>query len=105
MIAFVVYQKGVLVTHRVWQGNQTDAKSLEPVERYLNSEFGLDAPRVVDRGMAIWANLDQMDENCERYLVALRAGVKATGLLDEIGTPRDDWASVGDDQVAASAIR
>jgi len=98
-------QKGVLVTHRVWPGNQSDAKSLEPVDRSLKSEFGLDAPRVVDRGMATWANLDQMDENKERYLVALRAGVKATGLLDEIGTPRSDWASVGDDQVAASAIR
>ena len=67
--------------------------------------FGLDVPRIVDRGMAARANLDQMDENEERYLVALRAGVKATGLLDEIGTPRDDWASVGDDQVAASVIR
>jgi transposase len=105
VIAFVVDQKGVFVTHRVWPGNQTDAKSLEPVDRSLNSEFGLDAPRVVDRGMATWANLDQMDESEERYLVALRAGVKTTGLLDEIGTPRDDWASVGDDQVAASAIR
>jgi len=105
VVVFVVDQKGVLVTHRVWPGNQTDSKSLEPVDRSLKSEFGLDAPRVVDRGMATWANLDQMDEDKERYLVALRAGVKATGLLDEIGTPRSDWASVGDDQVAASAIR
>ena len=76
----MVDQKGVLVTHRVWPGNQSDAKSLEPVDRSLKSEFGLDAPRVVDRGMATWANLDQMDEDKERYLVALRAGVKATGL-------------------------
>ena len=105
VIAFVVDQKSVLVTHRVWSGNQSDAKSLEPVDRSLKSEFGLDAPRVVDRGMATWANLDQMDEDKERYLVALRAGVKATSLLDEIATPRDDWIVVGDDQVAASAIR
>ena len=105
VVVFVVDQEGVLVTHRVWPGNQSDAKSLEPVDRSLKGEFGLDAPRVVDRGMATWANLDHIDENKERYLVALRAGVKATGLLDEIGTPRSDWASAGDDQVAASAIR
>ena len=105
VVVFVVDQKGVLVTHRVWPGNQSDAKSLEPVDISLKGEFGLDAPRVVDRGMATWANLDHMDGDKERYLVALRAGVKATGLLDEIGTPRSDWASAGDDQVAASAIR
>ena len=46
--------------------------------------------------MATWANLDQMDENKERYLVALRAGVKATGLLDEIGTPRSDSGECGE---------
>jgi len=105
VIAFVIDQKGVLVTHRVWPGNRTDAKSLKPVDRCLKNEFGLDAPRVVDRGMATWENLNYMDRKKERYLVALRAEVKSTKLLKEIKKPRDDWISVGDGEVAASVIR
>ncbi len=35
-------------------GNRTDAKSLKPVDRCLKNEFGLDAPRVMDRGIATW---------------------------------------------------
>ena len=37
VVVFVVDQKGVLVTHRVWPGNQSDAKSLKPVDRSLKS--------------------------------------------------------------------
>jgi transposase len=33
VVAFVVDQKGVLVTHKVWPGNRTDAKSLKPMDR------------------------------------------------------------------------
>lgn len=105
VVAFVVDQKGVLVTHKVWPGNRTDAKSLKPVDRCLKNEFKLDAPRVVDRGMATWENLDYMDRKKERYLVALRAGIKGTGFLEEIQIPKEEWVNVGDKQVAASIIK
>jgi transposase len=105
VIAFVVDQKGVLVTHKVWPGNRTDVKSLKPVDRCLKNEFKLDAPRVVDRGMATWENLAYMDRKKERYLVALRAGIKGTGLLEEIRIPREEWVYAGDKQVAASVIK
>jgi len=105
VLAFVVDQKGVLVTHRVWPGNRTDAKSLKPVDRCLKNEFGLDAPRVMDRGISTWENLLYMDRKKERYLVALRAGVKGTKLLAEIKIPMEEWANVGDEQVAASVIK
>jgi transposase len=105
VIAFVVDQKGVLVTHKVWPGNRTDVKSLKPVDRCLKNEFKLDAPRVVDRGMATWKNLAYMDRKKERYLVALRAGIKGTGLLEEIRIPREEWVNAGDKQVAASVIK
>lgn len=105
VIAFVVDQKGVLVTHRVWPGNQTDVKCLEPVDTCLRDDFGLKAPRVVDRGIATWKNIDYMDEKKERYLVALRAGVKSTGLLEEIGIPKEKWAEIRTDAVAASVTR
>src|SRR3990170_6785576 len=105
VVAFVVDQKGVLVTHKVWPGNRTDAKSLKPVDRCLKNEFGIDAPRVMDRGMATWENLNYMDRKKERYLVALRASVKGTELLEEIKIPKEEWADVGDKQVAASVIK
>ena len=105
MIAFVVDQKGILVTHRVWPGNRTDLKSLKPVDRCLKNDFGLDAPRVVDRGIASWENIKYMERKKERYLVALRAEVKGTKLLEEIKKPRDEWTKVGDDEVAISVIR
>lgn len=105
VVAFVVDQKGVLVTHKVWHGNRTDVKSLKPVDRCLKNEFKLDATRVVDRGMATWENLDYMDRKKERYLVALRAGIKGTGLLEEIRIPKEEWVNVGDKQVAASVIK
>ena len=106
VIAFVVDQKGVLVTHRVWPGNQTDAKSLEQVDTCLREDFALKkAPRVVDRGIATWKNIDYMDEKKERYLVALRAGVKNSGLLEEIGTPKDEWVEMEENSVAASVIK
>ncbi|HAW51352.1 MAG TPA: IS1634 family transposase [Flavobacteriales bacterium] len=106
VIAFVVDQKGVLVTHRVWPGNQTDAKSLEQVDTCLREDFALKkAPRVVDRGIATWKNIDYMDEKKERYLVALRAGVKNTGLLEEIETPKDEWVEMEENSVAASVIK
>lgn len=104
VVAFVVDQRGVLVTHKVWPGNRTDAKSLKPVDRCLKNEFGLDAPRITDRGMATWENLNYMDRKKERYLVALRASVKGTGLLEEIKIPREEWVNVGDGEVAASVI-
>lgn len=105
VIAFVVDQKGILVTHRVWPGNRTDVKSLKPVDRCLKNDFGLDAPRVVDRGIASWENIKYMERKKERYLVALRAEVKGTKLLNEIKKPRDEWTKVGDDEVAISVIR
>ncbi len=105
VVAFVVDQKGVLVTHKVWSGNRTDVKSLKPVDRCLRNEFKLDAPRVVDRGMATWENLDYMDRKKERYLVALRAGIKGTGLLEEIRIPREEWVNGGEKQIAASIIK
>jgi len=105
VIAFVVDQKGVLVTHRVWPGNRTDVKSLKPVDRCLKNDFGLDAPRVVDRGIASWENIKYMERKKERYLVALRAEVKGTKLLDEIKKPRDEWTKVGDEEIAISVIR
>jgi transposase len=105
VIAFVVDQKGILVTHRVWPGNRTDVKSLKPVDRCLKNDFGLDAPRVVDRGIASWENIKYMERKKERYLVALRAEVKGTKLLEEIKKPRDEWTKVGDDEVAISVIR
>ncbi len=105
VIAFVVDQKGILITHRVWPGNRTDVKSLKPVDRCLKNDFGLDAPRVVDRGIASWENIKYMERKKERYLVALRAEVKGTKLLDEIQKPRDEWTKVGDEEFAISAIR
>ncbi len=105
VIAFVVDQKEILVTHRVWPGNRTDVKSLKPVDRCLKNDFGLDAQRVVDRGIASWENIKYMERKKERYLVALRAEVKGTELLDEIKKPRDEWTKVGDDEVAISVIR
>jgi transposase len=105
VIAFVVDQKGILVTHRVWPGNRTDVKSLKPVDRCLKNDFGLDAPRVVDRGIASWENIKYMERKKERYLVALRAEVKGTKLLEEIKKPRDEWTKVGDYEVAISVIR
>jgi transposase len=105
VIGFVVDQKGILVTHQVWPGNRTDAKSLKPMDRCINKVFGIDAPRVVDRGIATWKNLIYMDRKKERYLVALRAKIKGTKLLKEIKIPRDEWIDVGDNQVAASVIQ
>jgi transposase len=105
VIAFVVDQKEILVTHRVWPGNRTDVKSLKPVDRCLKNDFGLNAKRVVDRGIASWENIKYMERKKERYLVALRAEVKGTELLDEINKPRDEWTKVGDDEVAISVIR
>jgi len=105
VIAFVVDQKGILVTHRVWPGNRTDVKSLKPVDRCLKNDFGLDAPRVVDRGIASWENIIYMERKKERYLVALRAEVKGTKLLDEIKKPQGEWTKVGDEEVAISVIR
>jgi len=105
VIAFVVDQKEILVTHRVWSGNRTDVKSLKPVDRCLKNDFGLNAKRVVDRGMASWENIKYMERKKEHYLVALRAEVKGTELLDEIKKPRDEWTKVGDDEVAISVIR
>jgi len=105
VIAFVVDQKEVLVTHRVWPGNRTDVKSLKPVDRCLKNDFGLNAERVVDRGMASWENIIYMERKKERYLVALRAKVKGTELLEEIKKPRDEWTKVGDEEVAISVIR
>ena len=105
VIAFVVDQKEILVTHRVWPGNRTDVKSLKPVDRCLINDFGLNAPRVVDRGIASWENIKYMERKKERYLVALRAEVKGTKLLEEIKKPRDEWTKVGNDEVAISVIR
>jgi len=105
VIGFVVDQKGILVTHHVWPGNRTDAKSLKPIDRCIKNVFCLDVPRVVDRGMATWENLKYMDRKKERYLVALRAGIKGTKLLEEIKIPRDEWVDVGDNQVATSVIQ
>jgi len=105
VIGFVVDQKGILVTHQVWQGNRTDSKSLKPMDRCIKKVFGIDAKIVVDRGMGTWENLKYMDRKNERYLVALKAGVKGTKLLKEIKTPRDEWIDVGDNQVAASVIQ
>ena len=105
VVAFVVDQKGVLVTHKVWPGNRTDAKSLKPVDRCLKNDFELNAPRITDRGMATWENLDYMDRKKERYLVALRASVKGTKLLEEIETPREKWVNAGDKQVAVSVAK
>ncbi|MDP2788789.1 MAG: IS1634 family transposase, partial [bacterium] len=105
VIGFVVDQKGILVTHHVWPGNRTDSKSLKPMDRCIKNVFGLDAPRVVDRGMATWENLKYMDRKKERYLVALRAGIKGTKLLEEIKIPRNEWVDVGDNQVATSVIQ
>lgn len=105
VIAFVVDQKEILVTHRVWSGNRTDVKSLKPIDRCLKNDFGLNAKRVVDRGMASWENIKYMERKKEHYLVALRAEVKGTKLLDEIKKPRDEWTKVGDDEVAISVIR
>jgi transposase len=105
VVAFVVDQKGILVTHKVWSGNRTEAKSLKPVDRCLKNEFKLDAPRITDRGMATWENIAYLDRKKERYLVALRAGVKGTKLLEEIKAPREEWVDVGDKQVAASVIK
>jgi transposase len=105
VVAFVVDQKGVLVSHKVWPGNRTDAKSLKPVDRCLKNEFGLDAPRVVDRGMATWKNLNYMDRKKERYLVALRAKIKSTGFLEEIKIPREEWVTIDKNEVAASVIK
>src|SRR3989337_2683837 len=105
VVAFVVDQKGVLVTHKVWPGNRTDAKSLKPMDRCLKNEFGLDAPRVVDRGMATWENLKYMDRKKERYLVALRAKIKSTKFLEEIKIPRDEWMNTGNNEVATSIIK
>jgi transposase len=105
VVAFVVDQKGVMVTHQVWPGNRTDVKSLKPVDRTLNIEFGLDAPRVIDRGMATWENLRYMDRKKERYLVALRAEVKSTGFLEDIPIPQEKWADVGEGEVATSVIK
>jgi transposase len=100
-----VDQKGVLVTHKVWPGNRTDAKSLKPMDRCLKNEFGLEAPRVVDRGMATWENLTYMDRKKERYLVALRAKIKSTQFLEEIKKPRDEWMNTGNNEVATSIIK
>ncbi|MDP2767977.1 MAG: IS1634 family transposase, partial [Candidatus Methanoperedens sp.] len=105
VIGFVVDQKGILVTHRVWPGNRTDAKSLKPIDRCIKNVFHIDVPRVVDRGMATWENLKYMDRKKERYLVALRAGIKGTKLLEEIKISRDEWINVGDNQVATSVIQ
>jgi transposase len=105
VIGFVVDQKGILVTHQVWPGNRTDVKSLKPMDRCINKMFGIDAPRVVDRGIATWENLNYMDRKEERYLVALRAGIKSTKLLKEIKNSRDEWVDVGDNQVGASVIQ
>ncbi len=105
VVAFVVDQKGVIVTHKVWPGNRTDAKSLKPMDRCLKNEFGLDAPRVVDRGMATWENLKYMDRKKERYLVALRAKIKSTKFLEEIKLPRDEWMNTGNNEVATSIIK
>jgi len=105
VVAFVVDQKGVIVTHKVWPGNRTDAKSLKPMDRCLKNEFGLDAPRVVDRGMATWENLKYMDRKKERYLVALRAKIKSTKFLEEIKIPRGEWMNTGNNEVATSIIK
>ncbi|MFZ2410940.1 MAG: IS1634 family transposase [Candidatus Methanoperedens sp.] len=105
VVAFVVDQKGVIVTHKVWPGNRTDVKSLKPMDRCLKNEFGLDAPRVVDRGMATWENLKYMDRKKERYLVALRAKIKSTKFLEEIKIPRDEWMNTGNNEVATSIIK
>jgi transposase len=105
VVAFVVDQKGVIVTHKVWPGNRTDAKSLKPMDRCLKNEFGLDAPRVVDRGMATWENVKYMDRKKERYLVALRAKIKSTNFLEEIKIPRDEWMNTGNNEVATSIIK
>ena len=105
VIAFAVDQKGIPVTHNVWPGNRTDAKSLKPFDRCLNKKFNLDAPRIVDRGIATWENLNYMDRKKERYLVALRAKIKSTGFLEAIGTSPGDWAAVRDNEVAASIIK
>jgi transposase len=78
---------------------------LKPVDRCLKNDFGLDAQRVVDRGMASWENIKYMERKKERYLVALRAEVKGTGLLEEIKKPRNEWTKVGEDEVAISVIR
>lgn len=105
VIGFVVDQEGILVTHKTWPGNRTDMKALKPLDRLVNNEFGLDCPRVTDRGMASWENIEYMDRKKERYLVALRAGIKATGLLDEIHVPKSKWEDIGEDNVATSVVR
>ncbi len=105
VVAFVVDQKGVLLTHKVWPGNRSDSKSLKPVDRCLKNEFGLDATRVVDRGIATLENINYMDRKKDHYLVALRAKIKSTKLLDDIKTPRDEWIDIGDRQLAASITR
>ncbi|MBU3901920.1 MAG: IS1634 family transposase [Candidatus Thermoplasmatota archaeon] len=105
VIGFVVDQKGILVTHHVWPGNRTDAKSLKPIDRCIKNVFGIEAPRVVDRGIATWENLKYMDRKKERYLVALRAGIKGTKLLEEIKIPRNEWVDAGENQVATSVIQ
>lgn len=105
VIGFVVDQEGVLVTHKVWPGNRTDAKSLKPIDQILRIEFDLDCQRVVDRGIATWENIKYMDRKKEHYLVALRAEVKSTGLLDDIKIPRSKWEEVDDGEYAASVIR
>lgn len=105
VIGFVVDQEGILVTHKTWPGNRTDAKSLKPLNLLLSDTFGLDCPRVVDRGMATYENLKYLDRRKERYLVALRAKVKSTGLLDEIKIPRSKWDEIYEGEFATSIVK
>lgn len=103
VIAFVLDQKGVLVTHNVWPGNRTDSKSLKPIDRSLSQDFGLNATRVTDRGFATTENLMYMDRKKDRYLVALWADVKSTGLLEKT-PPREEWLKIEDGQYATSVV-
>jgi len=105
VIGFVVDQEGILVTHKVWPGNRTDATSLKPLNRLLKDEFKLDCPRVVDRGIATAENLEYMDRRKERYLVALRAKIKSTKLLDEITVPRSKWEEISEGEFAISIAK
>lgn len=45
VIGFVVDQKGILVTHQVWPGNRTDAKSLKPMDRCINKVISVQDQR------------------------------------------------------------
>jgi transposase len=76
VMGLVVGKEGFPLAHEIFEGNQSDTKSLGPMLELLDQRVGLKEGQtvVVDRGMAFEENIKEIKQRKLHYIVASRQG-------------------------------